>query len=246
VSTASSSVALLDADPELGAALPAEERRTARRALVFPALALEPGMWTPPEDLPMALVIGLIMLAGVMSREIAFAARRTTELLGDGDVIVPWDDVVGFQPLRADTNWRVHSPTRLAVLDSRFARACGRWPGLASALGARQARRNQALARRLALTQIPAIPDRLLVLLWELAGRWGQPTPGGVLLPLPLTHGTLAAMLGALRPSVTTAVGTLAREGLIERTPTGWVLHGGPEVAAQAAMAHRSAALRAS
>ena len=44
----------------------------------------------------------------------------------------------------------------------------------------------------------------------------------------------LATLVGARRPSVTTALAGLAREGLIERTTEGWLLHGDPdEVLAQ-------------
>ena len=54
-------------------------------------------------------------------------------------------------------------------------------------------------------------------------------TGEGVLLPLRLTHQILAQLIGARRPSVTTAVGELTSAGLASRRPDGsWVLHGGP------------------
>jgi hypothetical protein len=34
--------------------------------------------------------------------------------------------------------------------------------------------------------------------------------------------------VGARRPSVTTALTGLAKRGCVERTPTGWLLHGDP------------------
>ncbi|MGZ6696318.1 MAG: helix-turn-helix domain-containing protein, partial [Solirubrobacteraceae bacterium] len=52
----------------------------------------------------------------------------------------------------------------------------------------------------------------------------------GVRLPLALPHRTLATLVGARRPSVTTALSGLARDGLVERTPEGWLLHGDPAV----------------
>ena len=132
-------VSLFDADPDLVAGVPEEDRAIARRTLIVPAVALDTGLWSPPDDLPFALLIGLIILAGVLSREIGFAGRRTAELLGSGDILRPWDED-GPQGLAAAT-WRVHAPVRIAVLDARFARACGRWPAVAEAVGARHARR---------------------------------------------------------------------------------------------------------
>ena len=209
-------VSLFDADPDLVAGVPEEDRAVARRTLIIPAIALDTGLWSPPDDLPFALLIGLILLAGVLSREIGFAGRRTAELLGSGDILRPWDED-GPHGL-APATWRVHAPVRIAVLDARFARACGRWPSVAEAVGARHARRAQALARRLAVAQLPAITDRLLLVFCELAMRWG--------MPLTLTHSTLAALVGARRPSVTTALGILSSQGLVERIPGGWLLHG--------------------
>jgi len=66
----------------------------------------------------------------------------------------------------------------------------------------------------------------MLVLLWALAERWGRVSPEGVRVPVSLPHRTLATLVGARRPSVTTALTALAREGLVERTPEGWLLHG--------------------
>jgi hypothetical protein len=53
-------------------------------------------------------------------------------------------------------------------------------------------------------------------------------SPQGVRLPLALPHRTLATLVGARRPSVTTALSGLSRDGLVERTEDGWLLHGDP------------------
>ena len=62
-------VSLFDADPDLVAGIPEEDHAVARRTLVVPAMALEPGMWVPPDDLPFTLLIGLLLIAGVLSRD---------------------------------------------------------------------------------------------------------------------------------------------------------------------------------
>jgi hypothetical protein len=223
-------ISLFDADPELVGGVPDEDLEAARRSLTVPSMALEPGVWTPPRDQPFGLIVGLLVLAGVVSREIVLAGRRTAELLGTGDILRPWDEdhAYGLAP----AIWRVHIPLRIAVLDARVARACGRWPTIGEAVATRHSRRLQVLARRLAIEQQPAVADRLLLVFCDLASRWGKVTPNGIRVSVPLTHSTLAAMVGARRPSVTTALGMLAGAGLLERVPEGWLLHGDIEVLA--------------
>ena len=54
-------------------------------------------------------------------------------------------------------------------------------------------------------------------------------TPTGIVVPLPLGHQRLADLVGAHRPSVTTALGELSRGGSISRRDDGnWLLHGAP------------------
>jgi hypothetical protein len=67
------------------------------------------------------------------------------------------------------------------------------------------------------------------MLLWYLAERWGRVTPEGVIVPLRLTHETLARLVGAQRPSVTTAIRQLEQEDHLRRTPDRlWLLCGDP------------------
>jgi CRP/FNR family transcriptional regulator, cyclic AMP receptor protein len=227
-------VALLDADRELGESLQPAEHERARRAVVVPVLAFDAGPWDPGEAVPDPPAVGLLVLQGVLTREIVFAGRASSEIVGAGDVLRPWDDDVSFAPLPFGAAWHAHAPIRIAILDARFALASGRWPALASAIGTRQVRRTRALAFQLALAQLPRVDDRVLVLLWSLAERWGRVGPLGVRLVLSLPHRTLATLVGARRPSVTTALSGLARAGLVERTEDGWLLHGdGEEVLAE-------------
>jgi hypothetical protein len=79
-------------------------------------------------------------------------------------------------------------------------------------------RRARSLAFQRAIAQLPRVDDRMLVLLWVLAERWGRVSRDGVRVPVGLPHRMLATLVGARRPSVTTALAGLAREGLIERT----------------------------
>src|SRR3954447_20453280 len=131
-------VSLFDADPDLVAGIAEDDRAIARRTLIVPAVALDTGLWSPPDDLPFALLIGLIILAGVLSREIGFAGRRTAELLGSGDILRPGGEAAPPPPPPAP--WGAPPPVRFAALAARFAPACARWPAVAEAVGARHAR----------------------------------------------------------------------------------------------------------
>ena len=51
-------------------------------------------------------------------------------------------------------------------------------------------------------------------------------TPAGVHVELGLTHEQLGRLVGARRPSVTTALGALRAAGLLDRTGDGYVLLG--------------------
>src|SRR5436190_1262990 len=67
----------------------------------------------------------------------------------------------------------------------------------------------------------------LLIVFWHLATHWGRVTRDGVLIDLPLTHTQLALLVGSERPSVTTALGKLDRDGLIRRLENRcWLLEG--------------------
>jgi CRP/FNR family transcriptional regulator, cyclic AMP receptor protein len=224
-----STISLLEVDPELGEGLNPQERAAAERVLCVPMRALETGNWDPHAEFDeIRPVVGVMIVDGLLTRDVVFAGRTTTELLGGGDLLRPWDDDVQFDPLPFSASWQVHSPSRIAILDTRVAMAAGRWPAIATALGARHIRRARTLAFQRAIAQLPRVDDRLIVVLWALAERWGRVGRDGVRLPLDLPHRTLATLIGARRPSVTTALTGLARAGLVERTRDGWLLHGDP------------------
>jgi CRP-like cAMP-binding protein len=123
----------------------------------------------------------------------------------------------------------VLEPTRLAVLDHGLVQRIVPWPELGVELFNRGTRRAHHLAVALAIAHHQRVDDRLLLTLWHLAERWGRVAPDGVVVPLPLAHQRLADLVGAHRPSVTTAMGELARAGALSRRDNGdWVLHGAP------------------
>jgi CRP-like cAMP-binding protein len=68
-----------------------------------------------------------------------------------------------------------------------------------------------------AINSLPRIEERLELTLWEVAHRFGRVTPEGITVVLPLTHSQLADMVAAQRPSVSTALASLQRQGRVQR-----------------------------
>jgi len=222
-------IAILEVDPDLAEGLTAEEREIAQRHSAARARLLPEGEWRPDTEFADPYPrIGLLVIDGLMTRELTVAGRTTTELLGAGDLLRPWDQDAGLDGIPFEVEWYVHEPARFALLDRRFAALVVRWPPLIEALMCRALHRSRWLSFQLAISQVTRVDGRLLMLLWQLAERWGKVGPDGVRLPLRLTHQTLGKLVGARRPSVTTALSGLARAGLVERTPYGWLLHGQP------------------
>src|SRR5204863_9474254 len=125
--------------------------------------------------------------------------------------------------------WRVVEPVRLAQLDRRFALTVAPWPEVSAALMDRIIQRARWLAFQLAVCHVVRVDTRILLMLWHFADRWGRMTREGARVRIPVTHSVLASVVGARRPSVTTALGRLEDKGLIERLPDGeWLLIGSP------------------
>ncbi|MGH2866349.1 MAG: helix-turn-helix domain-containing protein [Solirubrobacteraceae bacterium] len=220
-------VALLDADPDLGAGLDEGELRAARRLAVAATMDLETPGWDLDEVLRTAADgwLGLFVVHGLMIRRVTIGRRSACELFGPGDLVRPWDTDGEYAPLHITVAWHVLKPTRLAVLDSAFALRIARWPSITSQIVGRVAQRARYLALTQAVTHLPRVYARLLILFWLLAERWGTVSPEGVYVTLPLTHEILAMLVGAHRPPVTIALQRLSRAGLLTRARSDrWLL----------------------
>jgi CRP/FNR family transcriptional regulator, cyclic AMP receptor protein len=143
-------------------------------------------------------------------------------------VLRPWVRAGPTDASMAEVGWRVVRPLTLALLDRGFARRVARWPEIGARVGDRILLRARFLAFHLAVCHLVRIEDRVHIVLWHLADRWGRVTPDGILLAVPLTHSLLANVVGARRPSTTTAIGRLTQRGVLERRPGGWLLRGEP------------------
>jgi len=220
---------VLEVDPDLGRRLDEAELVQATRQAVGVLEVIEPGPWQPRSIDDGKHLYGGLIFEGILVRELSLGTSVSAELLGEGDVIVPYD---GDEPppfVPAQRAWTALEPVRIAWLDAPFAVAVRRWPQLGIAVLERAQRRSDRLAVTQAISQVTRVDDRVLALLWHLSERWGRIGPTGVLLPMRLTHKAIARLVGARRPSVTTAISALERRGLIARRADGaWVL-GTPE-----------------
>jgi len=221
-------VRVLDVDPELGERLPREEFERARHQLVARVVDVPTGRWNAHEAHPAGSGVGLLVTRGLLLRDLDLGRRASTDVLGTGDVLRPWDADGPVEDLPLVARWTVLESTRLAILDDRFLLTAARYPQVLDALFARSARRHRWLSMRLVVNQLVRLEDRLLLALWGLTERWGRVTPDGILIPMALTHSALARLVGARRPSVTSALGELSRERLLERREDGWLLRGDP------------------
>jgi CRP-like cAMP-binding protein len=213
-------VALLAADSDFGAGVPADELEAARAAVVLPRIDVPAGRWRLPERGSWAPpVAGVVLLSGLLARDVALGERIATQLIGPGDVFDPWARPDELLP--CVVTWTVHEPAALAVLDARFAAAGRRWPSLGVEVQRRFAERADRLASQLASLHLSSVDLRVLALLWQLAERFGRVGHGGVVLPLKLTHQLLGQLVGAQRSTVTLAIGQLTERGHLERLPDG-------------------------
>lgn len=223
-------ISIIDADPELGALLDESERERARREALTRVRHLSSGEWDAANAVERDVHHrGFLVIDGLLAREVDVLGRHCVELIGPGDVLRPWSWDPEGTHVHAEVGWRVLESTRLAVLDNGLVQRMAPWPQLGVELFARGTRRAHHLAVALAIAHHQRLDDRLLLTLWHLAERWGRVGRDGIVVPLPLSHQRLADLVGAHRPSVTSAMGELARDGAVSRRDDGtWVLHGSP------------------
>lgn len=217
-------VAVFEDAPELLLGV-ADAEAAELMAVRTPVVTVERGVWRAPALRAQTHChFGLLVLEGVMLRRVSLNGRTGAELLGSGDLLQPWVRQTPYDTLVAEPGWEILERSRLAVLDRRFAARVAPWPEVAASLLARATERARMLAFQHVASHIPGLDARLLTLMWALADRWGRVTRDGVLIPLRLTHATLAELVGASRPSVSTALSQLSREGVLRRQSSGWLL----------------------
>jgi hypothetical protein len=218
---------VLDEDAGLAESVDPSRRDRAQAECTARCVNVPAGKWEWRGQ-PEPNSLGLLVLEGVLIRKVGIEGRFGAELLGEGDMLRPWQEDVEPSTLRAASEWKVLAPTRVAVLDDHFARVLGRYPELGCCLVSRAIQRSRHLTVNMAIVHQARVDVRLHMLLWHLAARWGRVRGDGVTVPIKLTHSVLADLVAARRPTVTSALSELAKRGEVMPVDDGWLLVGQP------------------
>jgi CRP-like cAMP-binding protein len=230
-------VPVLRLDPDLGAAIEPRRREIAERVCLARTLEIPAGAWdadavmSEGEDSS----LGLLVVSGVLSRRIVQNECHGAELIGPGDLLRPWDGVGDWASIPTESSWLAIERARVAILDDEFSRHAAPFPEISLALIRRGLLRSRYLAALIAIISQRRIENRLSMLFWHLADRFGQTQGEWISIPVPLTHRLLGELVAAQRPSVTTALSHLQERGVLRRQGRGWLLRR-PAPRAQAEM----------
>jgi CRP/FNR family transcriptional regulator, cyclic AMP receptor protein len=219
-------IRLLEHLPDLAADLGDGQAATAYRALTVPALELGPGRCDagicdagPSVGEP----FGLLVVEGLLVRDVRLAARKSTSLYGPGDIL----------DLRTDEGSSLAAGVQLvcpeiaviALLDDRVLVAMREWPRMIPRLFALAMRQLERADINAAIGRLERVEDRLLGFFWLLADRWGRRGPDGIAIEQPLTHETIGHLIGARRPTVSLGLRALAEQRALHRRTDGtWLL----------------------
>lgn len=200
-------------------------------AAQLPTIDLEPGPWRLPAHGSDEL--GYFVVAGMLLRRVTVEGGRSVELLAVGDLLLPWrEERASF----SQSEWQVIDHARLAALDLRAESPHLQSPAIVAAIAARSIDRARAFALQSAIMSIVGIEERLRALLWAFAERWGRVLPEGVEIEVNVPQAVLAEMVGARRPTVSLALGSLCERGLLVAPEPGrWILQGEPPAVVAAA-----------
>ena len=220
-------------DSDLAASLDGPRREAATRQSVTAVREVRTGPWSPDRLVgaagpALSEGYGLLILEGMAARTVDCDGRTAAELLGPGDLLQPWHCGRAHETIDVDVHWTVLADLRVALLDRTFAHRMAPYPEVSTALAGRAMQRARDLTVRLSIAQFSRVDDRLTLLFWHLAERWGRVQSDGVLVRLPLTHEMLSQLIAVRRPSVTVGLGELRRRGAVVPVDGGWLLRGEP------------------
>ena len=219
---------VLAEDPDLAEAIAPTHRPGAIEHCIAPAVNLSRGRWDGQRKDMTPDGIGLLVLRGLLIRRVGVGGGFGAELLGQGDLLRPWQGE-GAQSTAIAHDWLAGTRTS-ANCGARQARSHTLLPlSRADRATSRQGARTLAQPRHRNGDRPPrprrAPPAHAF---WHLADRWGRVRPDGVSVPLRLTHSILADLVSARRPSVSTCLAELARRGVVQRDGREWLLRGDP------------------
>jgi CRP/FNR family cyclic AMP-dependent transcriptional regulator len=164
------------------------------------------------------------VVSGFLVARLSGPIGHCAELIGPSEIVVCAD--AALLPLDARVEWTGAGAAKVAWVDEVAWAALLRHPRWAGALISSQSERAEAARALHAITMMTRVDDRVLRALWLLAERFGRVGPRGTLVDAPVSHRLLGELIGARRPSVTTAVTNLSARGDLSRDDDGrWLLH---------------------
>lgn len=215
---------LLAIDAGLSATVPAADRPQAARVRVSTCV-LSPGVVELDRCGLSPSAFALLVIGGDLTQAVHLSDRTISELLLAGDLFAPWAPSPTTPTTRPRLTALEH--VEVAVLDHIFIKAAACWPGLLIAVHRRLNDHRHRLATHGAICQLPRVAQRVIAIMWHLAGRTGRITADGTVVPHPLSHCAIADLVGAQRSTVSLAVKQLEAEGhLIRRDDGTWLLPG--------------------
>lgn len=220
-------VPVLQIDPDLAEGIAEPRLSAALRACRARAVEVPAGQWEVADELGGERSgFGLLVVSGILCRRVVQGECNGAEVVGPGDLLRPWEGIGGWASIPTESTWQVVEPGRVAILDESFVLRASPYPEVSINLVRRALQRSRYLAVLIAITGQRRIETRLTMLLWHLADRFGHVNGEWVEVPVPLTHSTLAELVAARRPSVTTALSHLYEREIFQRAERGWRLRG--------------------
>jgi CRP-like cAMP-binding protein len=187
--------------------------------LVLPTGAWDPRVLDELDPRP----FGVLVVDGLILRELVLADGGAAEMLGPGDIVALRRPAEESLPLRV--RWDVAAPTHIVPLAADLLGRLEERPDLTARLMTRALHQVERQAAHRAVVQLPRVEQRVLGLLWLLAQRWGHVGTAGVIVPIELTHAALGRLVGARRPTVSLALKALGEDGMVVRRDDGsWLL----------------------
>jgi CRP/FNR family transcriptional regulator, cyclic AMP receptor protein len=222
-------VAVLTVDRELAERLDGARRERAETLSAARVLRRPQGVWDATHDAAHGRDgLGLLLIEGTLVRHVGMGGRFGAEILSSGDLLQPAEHDGAGATLPFEATWCVLAPLSLAVLDLAWMARMSPFPEVFAEITNRVMVRSRRLASLQAIVQHHRLESRLQLLFWELADRYGRVGPDGVRLELPLTHDLISHLVGAHRPSVSSALSRLEQAGQLRREGRTWVLLGPP------------------
>jgi len=132
-----------------------------------------------PDDFDRAGNLGLLLVDGVLAREVTVGEYTCAELLGPGDILQPWLRIGPEQSVATEVDWHAVEAVKLAILEREFTRRVAPWPEIPAAIARRLMQRTHWLGFHLAVCGLRRVDERVLLVLWHFADRWGTMTPQG-------------------------------------------------------------------